>query len=167
MKAKCILIGLMVLASILTLAPSSGMAQRSLSPGYAATDAPYNASEAAGREIWFYATAFNHRFFSYSYPQRLGAVVDWYRVLHAEGRDQRFETWGIINNPDCCTPGTENCPAQSLDETYGFEWCPGDDVLLQFVGKEGYEEHDPACDFADAPFDESTAHGTVETPVRV
>jgi len=34
--------------------------------------------------------------------------------------------------------GTANCPAQSLDETYGFDWCPGDEELLKFVGREGY-----------------------------
>jgi hypothetical protein len=57
-------------------------------------------------------------------------------------------------------PGDANCPASSLDETYGFQWCPGDDQLLEYVGKEGYR--DPACDFADAPFDTSTPHGSTD-----
>jgi hypothetical protein len=33
--------------------------------------------------------------------------------------------------------------AKSADETYGFDWCPGDEELLKFVGKAGYR--DPAC----------------------
>ena len=57
-------------------------------------------------------------------------------------------------------PGIPNCPAKSLDETYGFQYCPGDDALLRFVGKSGYR--DPACDFKDAPFDTSTPHGSVD-----
>src|SRR5262249_47535036 len=68
-----------------------------------------------------------------------------------------FQGWGAIPDPDCCVPGSPNCPAKSLDETYGFQWCPGDDELLKFVGREGYR--DPACDFRDAPFNMSTPHG--------
>jgi hypothetical protein len=132
-------------------------AQSSLSPGYAAADSRYTPSERAGREIWFFATAFNDRFFTYSYPQRLGAVIDWYLVLGAENKQDLFQAWGAIPDPDCCVPGDADCPARSLDETYGFQWCPGDDELLEYVGKEGYR--DPACDFADAPFDTSTPRG--------
>lgn len=148
--------------SVLIFDPGAGRAQSKLSEGYAAADARYTPSERAGREIWFYATAFNHRFFTYSYPQRLGAAIDWYEVLNARDRDRRFETWGVISDPDCCTPGDPNCPAQSLDETYGFEWCPGDEVLLSFVGKPGYEAHDPACAMEDAPFDTTTPHGDTD-----
>ena len=55
-------------------------AQSMLSEGYAAADARYSPSERAGREIWFFATAFNDRFFTYAYPQRLGAAIDWYKA---------------------------------------------------------------------------------------
>ena len=160
MKVTGFLAGLAFFCAVLTFDSADGAAQSSLSPGYAAADSRYTPSERAGREIWFFATAFNSRFFTYTYPQRLGAVVDWFRVLGAERRDQRFEVWGIINNPDCCVPGSNNCPAKSLDETYGFEWCPGDEELLKFVGKQGYR--DPACDFDDAPFDQSTPHGKTD-----
>lgn len=142
------------------LAPGALPAQSTLSPGYAAGDARYTPSERAGREIWFYATAFNDRFFTYTYPQRLGAAIDWYRVLGAEHRGQLFEGWGAIPDPDCCVPGSTDCPARSLDETYGFQWCPGDEQLLEFVGRRGYR--DPACDFRDAPFDASTPHGDTD-----
>lgn len=135
-------------------------AQSVLSEPFAQTAAPYSAEEEAGREIWMFATAFNDRFFTYTYPQRLGAAVDWGRILGADRRGDLFEAWGAIPDPDCCIPGDPNCPARSLDETWGFAWCPGDADLLAFVGKEGYR--DPACDFRDAPFDASTPHGAAD-----
>jgi hypothetical protein len=110
-------------------------AQSSLSPGYAAADARYTPSERVGREIWFFATAFNDRFFTYSYPQRLGAVIDWYLVLGAQNKKDLFQAWGAIPDPDCCVPGDANCPARSLDETYGFQWSPGDDELLEYSSR--------------------------------
>lgn len=106
-------------------------------------------SQRAGREIWFKATAGNNRFLTYVFQQRLGVLIDWYRVLHSDGRDERFKVWGLINDPDCCTPGSPGCPKKSLADTYGFDYCPGDDELLTFIGKPGYR--DPACDFEDAP----------------
>ena len=114
-------------------------------------------SERAGAEIWFKATAGNERFFTYVYPQRFGVMVDWYRVLGTTIRDQRFNRWGLINDPDCCKPGDANCPAKSDDETYGFDYCPGDDVLLSYVGKDGYQ--DPACAFKDAKLAPDDPHG--------
>src|SRR5882757_5347803 len=134
--------------------------QGKLSPGYAAGDAGLSPSERAGREIWFYATAFNDRFYTYSYPQRLGAAIDWYLILAAKNKGDLFQGWGAIPDPDCCVPGDANCPAKSLDETYGFQFCPGDAELLKFVGKEGYT--DPACSFQDAPFNTSTPHGSTD-----
>jgi hypothetical protein len=106
-----------------------------------------SASERAGREIWYKATAGNDRFHTYVFQQRLGVLIDWYRVLQSRGREDRFKAWGLINDPDCCTPGTDKCPAKSLDETYGWDWCPGDEELLRHVGRSGYR--DPACDFKD------------------
>ena len=66
--------------------------------------------------------------------------IDWFRVLRSDQRDDRFWAWGIINDPACCKPGEPDCPARSTDETYGFDWCPGDDVLLKYVGKPGYSQ---------------------------
>lgn len=107
-----------------------------------------NDSERAGAEIWFKATAGNERFFTYVYPQRIGVTIDWYRVLGTKSREQRFNRWGLINDPECCKPGDPDCPAKSEEDTYGFDYCPGDDVLLSYVGKDGYQ--DPACRFRDA-----------------
>jgi hypothetical protein len=152
-----VLFGCLAAALVALLSPASGKAQSALNPGFAAGEAKLSPAARAGREIWFFATAFNDRFWTYSYPQRLGAAIDWYTILAAKNKRDLFQAWGAIPDPDCCVPGDANCPAKSLDETYGFQWCPGDAELLRFVGREGYR--DPACDFKDAPFDVNTPHG--------
>lgn len=142
-----------VLASVLAccawlfLMGPPASAQSSLSEGYAKEIAPLNDAERAGSEIWFNATAFNDRFFTYGFQQRLGGAIDWYGILAAEKKKDIFQGWGGIPDPDCCIPGDANCPAKSLGETYGFQWCPGDEALLSFIGKTGYR--DPACDLKD------------------
>ncbi len=97
-------------------------------------DAPYveacareglSDSACVGRLIWYKATGGNDRFHTYTFQQRIGVLVDWYRVLRSDQRDDRFAAWGIINDPACCKPGDPDCPAKSPDETYGFDWCPG------------------------------------------
>jgi hypothetical protein len=157
-RSRMIAWAVAVLLGVMVAAPAS--AQSSLSTGYAAGDAKLSPSERAGREIWFYATAFNDRFYTYSYAQRLGGGIDWFRILAAKSKGDLFQGWGTIPDPDCCVPGDPNCPKKSLEETYGFQYCPGDDKLLEFVGKEGYV--DPACDFKDAPFNTGTSHGAVD-----
>ncbi len=124
--------------------------------GFRAGEANLSPSARAGREIWYKATAGNDRFHTYVFQQRVGVLIDWFRVLRSDERDDRFAAWGIINDPGCCAPGSPGCAAKSLDETYGFDWCPGDETLLQFVGKPGYR--DPACDFKDAPLDPNDVH---------
>lgn len=130
------------------------------SPGFYAGEAGLDPSQRAGREIWYKATAGNSRFHTYTFQQRIGVLIDWYRVLRSEERDDRFRAWGIINDPGCCVPGSDNCPARSLEETYGFDWCPGDNELLSYVGREGYR--DPACDYADATADQHDPHNRNE-----
>ncbi len=119
-----------------------------MTSGFRAAEAGLSESERAGRKIWFFATAGNDRFHTYVFQQRLGVLIDWYGVLKSETRDVRFKKWGLINDPDCCQPGSPDCPIKSMEETYGFDFCPGDDLLLQSVGKRDYR--DPACDFEDA-----------------
>jgi hypothetical protein len=53
-------LGAILIAGLLGV-PLPVNSQSNLSPGYAAGDAAHTASERAGREIWFYATAFNAR----------------------------------------------------------------------------------------------------------
>ncbi|SEP02665.1 cytochrome c [Nitrosovibrio sp. Nv6] len=128
--------------------------------GFYSGDSGFNASERAGREIWYKATAGNSRFYTYLFPQRFNVLIDWYRVLNANEHHDRFAAWGIINDPECCTPGAVGCPAKNLEETYGFEWCPGDEELLRYVGRSGYR--DPACDYNDAPPSRTDPHHTVK-----
>lgn len=149
-----------LLFALVCALPSFAHAQETLSEGFASGGTALLADERVGRELWFNATAFNDRFYTYSYPQRLGAAIDWFKILGAPNKKDLFQAWGAIPDPDCCVPGDANCPAKSLDETYGFQWCPGDDQLLQFVGKEGYK--DPACDLLDSPFNASTPHGATD-----
>jgi hypothetical protein len=125
--------------------------------GYYAADAGLTPSQRAGREIWYKATAGNDRFHTYVFQQRIGVLIDWYRVLNSRERDDRFAAWGLINDPDCCQPGSTDCPAKSDEETFGFDWCPGDEELLAHVGKTGYR--DPACDFQEGPIATDDPHG--------
>lgn len=116
--------------------------------GFHAHAAGLSDSERAGREIWYKATAGNDRFHTYVFQQRMGVLIDWWRVLRSDKRGERLAIWGLVNNPGCCRPGSPGCPATDPEETYGLDWCYGDDELLKFVGKPGYP--DPACDFKDA-----------------
>ena len=140
--------------------PAAAAAKLPDNPGFYAGEAGMSPSERAGREIWYKATAGNARFHTYVFQQRIGVMVDWFRVLRADQREDRFAAYGLMNDPGCCKPGADGCPAKSLDETYGFDWCPGDDELLKFVGKDGYR--DPACDFRDAPNDPKDVHSATK-----
>ena len=53
-----------------------------------------NASECAGRLIWFKATAGNERFHTYVFQQRIGVLIDWFRVLRSDERGDRFRLRG-------------------------------------------------------------------------
>jgi hypothetical protein len=163
MERRVIVAGLAISASILLASTLTHTAEDAATrnaqpdhPGFYAGEAGMSPSERAGREIWYKATAGNSRFHSYTFQQRVGVLIDWFRVLNSKERDDRFRAWGIINDPGCCTPGSDGCPAKSLDETYGFDWCPGDAELLSYVGREGYR--DPACDYQDAPADTKDPH---------
>jgi hypothetical protein len=138
------------------VAPAAVPAAPQDNPGFYSGEAGLTASERAGREIWYKATAGNARFHTYVFQQRIGVLVDWYRVLRSDQRDDRFAAYGLMNDPGCCRPGADGCPAASLEETFGFDWCPGDDELLRFVGRDGYR--DPACDLRDAPADTQDPH---------
>ncbi|MET0440570.1 MAG: cytochrome c [Casimicrobiaceae bacterium] len=147
-----------MLAQATSAAPAATTTSKSIpdEPGFRAGEAGLSPSERAGREIWYKATAGNARFHAYVFPQRVNVLIDWYRVLNTKERKDRFAAWGVINDPGCCVPGSDGCPAKSIDATYGFDWCPGDEALLSFVGRDGYR--DPACDYQDAPVDAADPH---------
>ena len=141
--------------------PSEGLAQSSLSPGYAASDADYSSEARAGREIWFFATAFNDRFYTYSYPQRLGGCD---RLVSRFSRPRIsaicFKAGAQFPIRIAACPAIRIARQRAWTRPTALQWCPGDEELLKFVGRTGYR--DPACDFKDAPFDGSTPHGSVD-----
>lgn len=135
-----------ILGGVLLLALPVG-AYEGLDQGFRKAEAGLNEEEMAGAELWYKATAGTTRFTTYVFQQRMGVLIDWFRVLRADQHGDRFNIWGLINDPGCCVPGSAGCPAKSMEETYGFEYCPGDDQLLKYMGKTGYR--DPGCDFKD------------------
>ena len=101
------------LAILITGAKSQPQPAQRLDPGFHVGAEGLTPSERAGREIWFKATAGNGRFHTYVFQQRLGVLIDWNRVLNSTSRGERFKTWGIINDPECCAPGSPNCPRKN------------------------------------------------------
>jgi hypothetical protein len=61
--------------------------------------------EHAVREIRYKATAANARFHTSVFQQRVNVLINWYRVLNARDRDDRFKARVLINDPGCCMPG--------------------------------------------------------------
>jgi hypothetical protein len=128
--------------------------RRKFAPGAAITREQID-SELAGREIWF-KSAPNGRHHTYVFNQRVNAPIDWYKVLRSDRRDWRFKTWGMINDPDCCTPGrdcdqrgirTKDGRSPALADTYGLDYCPGEENIWPFIGRSDldYTASDPAC----------------------
>ena len=127
-------------------------------------------AQSRGQRIWYEACGDNGRFHTYVAAQRLGAPQAWGKVLASKSRDQRWSTWGLIQDPDC-QPGD--------DSTFGFDICPGDrgddggvaptgkgyQGLLSFVGTSGYK--DPGCwisgtyNEADCPLGLGTSTGAL------
>jgi hypothetical protein len=112
-----------------------------------------------GQEVWYKATAGSSRFHQYLAPQKASVTMDWGWVMHTDDRGKRFDNWGIVNDPDCCTPpstpgGSDGtCPKSmniTKDDTFGWDYCPGDDVLLSHVGdpSKDYTKADPACNIS-------------------
>ena len=112
-------------AVLIGVARSQPARPRPLDPGFHAAGQGLTPSERAGREIWFKATAGNDRFHTYVFQQRLGVLIDWYRVLRSTGRGERFKTWGIINDPDCCTPGIAELPEEEPRRDLRLRLLPG------------------------------------------
>ena len=125
-----LLTGYAVLAEGSAVAASGKPASSTFHYGNHLTDA-----ELVGAEIWFNATAGNARFFTYVYQQRLGVMIDWYRVLRSDAHDERFYRWGLINDPDCCKPGDPNCPAKSLRRDLWLRLLSGRRRTAQVCGE--------------------------------
>ena len=78
------------LVFFLRVATSQPAPPQPLDPGFHAGAQGLSPSARAGREIWFKSTAGNARFHTYVFQQRLGVMIDWFRVLRSEARGDRF-----------------------------------------------------------------------------
>lgn len=111
--------------------------------------------EMAGRAIWFKSSP-NERLHTYYLAQKANFPIAWYSVLRADRKEGRFQTWGLINDPDCCVPGTAECNEKGLtfdgrpvtmEDTFGWEYCSGDEALLKSIrNPKANPWKDPACD---------------------
>jgi len=96
-------------------------------------DAPYieacareglSDSACVGRLIWYKATGGNDRFHTYTFQQRIGVLVDWYRVLRSDQRDDRFAAWGIINDPAAASRAIPIVPRRAPTKPTGSTGVP-------------------------------------------
>ena len=153
------LVAAFLIAFATLTAPSR--AQSVLSPGFAATNAGLSPSERGGpRDL--------------DVRHRLQRPLLHLHLPAAARRRDRLVRDPARRPPRRPVPGLGRDPRPRLlrarrprlpgavarPRPTGFLWCPGDDALLAFVGRDGYR--DPACDFADAPFDASTPHGATD-----
>ncbi|MCC2678453.1 MAG: hypothetical protein K0R29_1029 [Pseudobdellovibrio sp.] len=108
--------------------------------------------ELAGRAIWF-KSAPNERHHAYVFPQKFGVALDWNQSFASSMHDSRFQVWGLINDPDCCVPGKDcdqkgkrfNGNSVTLADTFGWEYCSGDEELLNSLRRKT-TYRDPSCD---------------------
>ena len=109
-----------------------------------------------GQTLWTFATGTSSRFHTYYTAQKTGVPGDYGLTFHTDDRAFRFKNWGLVNDPNCCVPRSGKgandgtCPDSvpfTKEDTYGFDYCPGDDVLLTYVGAKDkdYTRVDPAC----------------------
>ena len=149
---------ILLLLAIAAVPLPAARAQSVLSETFAASNADLSPEARAGREIWMFATAFNDRFFTYTYPAAA-------RAARSTGTGSCAPTVAA----SCSRPGaryptpTAACRATRTarrarpPRPMASSGARATTTLLSFVGREGYR--DPACDFEDAPFDTSTPHG--------
>src|SRR5688572_4288925 len=147
MRTMTRIAGTALLLAVAVAARPAATQPSGLDQGFRVAEDGLNDKEMAGAELWYKATAGTARFTTYVFQQRLGVLIDWYRVLRADQHNDRFQIWGLMNDPGCRVPGSAGRKRKSMEETYGLQYYPGDDQLLKYVGKTGYR--DPSCDFKD------------------
>ncbi len=128
-------LGLGLLGSFAACKPRQDSSLKAADGGAAATS-----EVEMGRLIW-YKAANNFKFHTHSVGVKIGVPQDWYRVLRSDKRNERFKTWGLINDPDC-RPGDAS--------SYFMDVCEGDEGpsgLLAAIGKSEKDRawKDPGC----------------------
>ena len=119
-------------------------------PGFYAGEAGLNPSARAGREIWYKATAGNDRFHTYTFQQRIGVLIDWYRVLNCAGARRPVPRLGhhqrsrLLRSRHAGLPG-----ARARRRRTASTGAPVTSSCSSSSVREGYR--DPACDFKTRP----------------
>ena len=72
-----------------------------------------------------FATAFNDRFFTYTYPQRLGGAIDWYAILRRRPPQRSLRGLGRHPRPGLLRPGRSRLPGALADRDLRLSLVPG------------------------------------------
>jgi len=90
-----------------------------------------------GRDIWFKNTYGGEKFFTFlaNHPDPAKRIVIGFVNVVTTPRDQRFATWGTINDPDCVANpagGMDICPDPNATGVVGIRKFPGPGGTYQF-----------------------------------
>jgi hypothetical protein len=83
-----------------------------------------------GRDVWFNKTYGGQKFFFglANHPDPAKRIVIGFANVIATPRDQRFDVWGVINDPDCTANpagGADLCPDPTATGVVGIRKFPG------------------------------------------
>ena len=101
---------ILLLLAIAAVPLPAARAQSVLSETFAASNADLSPEARAGREIWMFATAFNDRFFTYSYPQRIGGRDRLVRVPARRPSGRAVRGLGRDTRPRLLRAGRRGLP---------------------------------------------------------
>ena len=94
-----------------------------------------DALERAGREIWYKATAGNDRFHTYVFQQRLGVLIDWYRILQSGVATGPVPGLGAHQRSRLLHPRSAELPRQEPRRDLRLRLVPGRRDLLPSWGR--------------------------------
>jgi cytochrome c5 len=141
------------------------------------TERALTSAEARGRDIWFNNTYGGELFFSYlagDLPSPPFPPVDPAKKLRVgfdallnTPRDQRFDIWGSINDPDCSANpngGPDICPDPSATGVIGIRKSPGPGGITMYGAAcaschAGFDPTNPPADPNDPSWD--NIHATI------
>ena len=83
-----------------------------------------------GRDVWFNNTYGGQKFFTFlaNHPDPSKRITIGFANVVNTPRDQRFQQWGVINDPDCeANPmgGADICPDPTATGVVGMRKFPG------------------------------------------
>lgn len=89
-----------------------------------------SASEASGRDIWFNNTYGGEKFFTFleNHPDPVQRIKIGFEAVVNTPRAVRFDTWGVLNDPDCTANpagGADICPDPNATGVVGMRKFPG------------------------------------------